>query len=168
MRRQDGELISRGLIDLGLAEVARFKQPCTREIGASKPGAGEIGAVEKGFGEVGASKIGAVEPRIAEVGVPEIRRAQIGACQRGKTQGGVPQPCRGEVDRPAIDRTHLPLADAEGDVGQAGNDRGILRTPCVPGLRPAAQEFDMAGVLRQGIHVTRQRETNRDVMIRAP
>ena len=70
MRRQDRELISQSLIDLCLGEVARFEQPCTREIGAGEPSAGEIGAVEKSFGEIGASEIGAVEPRITEVSVP--------------------------------------------------------------------------------------------------
>jgi len=63
MRRQDGELILHSLIDLCLGEVARFKQPCTRGIGARHPSASEIGAVEKSFGEIGASEIGS-EPEM--------------------------------------------------------------------------------------------------------
>jgi hypothetical protein len=167
MRRQDGRGIAHGLVNLGLGQVARLKQACAREIGADELGAGKISAVEERFGEIGAREIGAVKSRIAQICVPQIRCAEVGAGQRGKAQRGVPQPRRGEIDGSAIDRTHLPLADTQGKAAQVGNDLGILRAPCVPRPWAAAQNFDMAGVLRQGFHVTRERKTNRDVTIRA-
>jgi len=154
MRRQDRRGIAHGLINLGLGQVARLKQARAREISAGELGAGKIGAVKKRFAEVGAREIDAVKSRIAQVCVPQICCAEVGACQRGKAQRGVPQPRRGEIDGSAVDWTHLPLADVQGKAAQVRNDLGILRAPCVPRPWAAAQNFDMAGVLRQGFHVT--------------
>ena len=44
---------------------------------------------------------------------------------------------------PAIDRTHLSLADAKGDAGQVGNNRRIFHSARVSKTGAAAQEFDV-------------------------
>ena len=81
--------------------------------------------------------------------------------------------CRSRAEErlmgPAIDRPHLSLADAKGDAGQVGNTAGFsIRHAFQDRGRGAGVRCGWLGVLRQGIHVTREREMNRDVMIRAP
>ena len=128
------------------------------QIGAREIGVRQIGARQIGIAQIRAGKIGALEPRLTQVGIGKIRTYEICARQRSETQKGVPKARMRQIDRSAVDRTHLAIANTESQANQVGNDRWIFGAPLVPGTRAATQHFNMFGVASH--HLRLQRSTS--------
>jgi len=167
MRRQDGRGIAHSLVNLGLGQVACLKQACAREISArelvpaksARSRSASLRSAPARLTRSSRASLKSASHRSAALRPAPVSVAKHNeACLSRVEERLMGPPLIGPICRwPTLKVRPL----------RFGTTSGFSERHAFQALGPRRKNFDMAGVLRQGFHVTRERKTNRDVTIGA-